>query len=54
VLPEVAQGVSWPTFIILLAGLLLLLFIPGMVSRWSKSALRNEATLKNKPHIKLK
>jgi len=54
VLPEVARGVSWPTFFVLLAGLLILLFIPGMVSRWNQSALRSGPTLKNKPHIKLK
>lgn len=54
VLPEVAQGVSWPTFLILLGGLLLLLFIPGMVSRGSQSALRNEPAQKKKPTIKLK
>jgi hypothetical protein len=54
VLPEVAQGVSWPTFIILLGGLLLLLFIPGMVNRWNQSAVRKETTRKKKPHIKLK
>ena len=53
VLPEVAQGVSWPTFILLLAGLLLLLFIPGMISRWSKSPLRNEQNQKKKSRIKL-
>lgn len=56
VLPEVAQSVSWPIFAAMLAGLLLLLFVPlaiGNLSRRQTSQAASPAAVK-KPIIKLK
>jgi VWFA-related protein len=54
VLPEVAQGVSWPVFLLLLGGLLLLLVLPGLINRRPKPEAHSLPTRKEKTHIKLK
>jgi len=53
VLPEVSGGASWSLFILLLAGLVLLLFLPMILSRIT-SLPGNLFAPKKKVHIKLK
>jgi VWFA-related protein len=53
VLPEVARGASWPIFIATLAGLVILLFLPMVISRLILAPGRLFAP-KKKVHIKLK
>jgi hypothetical protein len=57
VLPEAAESLSWPIFGALLAGLLVLLFVPQMLGnltqqKASPAAVATEAV--KKPNIKLK
>ena len=57
VLPEVASHASWSIFFALLAGLIVLLFVPGVIARFMdlKSAIGSRAAApKPKPQIKLK
>jgi VWFA-related protein len=54
VLPEVSGGVSWPLFLILLAGLVVLLFLPMLVSRMKILPGNNPLAPKKKVNIKLK
>lgn len=49
VLPEVAGAASWPVFLVLLAALVGLLFVPGLLGR-----LQGGLPRKRKPRIKLK
>jgi hypothetical protein len=56
-LPEVASQASWSIFFALLAGLIVLLFVPGVIARFMdlKSAIGSRtAAPKPKPQIKLK
>ena len=53
VLPEVSGGVSWPLFLLLLAGLVVLLFVPMILSR-VVTLPGNLFAPKKKVHIKLK
>lgn len=57
VLPEVPNSVSWTVFTVLLVGLVVLLFVPGLVSRFQmqKTARGSQGTTrKQKSRIKLK
>jgi len=53
VLPEVSQGVSWPIFIVTLAALVVLLFLPMIIGRLAP-ATGKAAAPKKKVNIKLK
>lgn len=56
VLPEVAESVSWPVFGAMLAGLLVLLFVPLTVTSlgWRPAGQAAKPSAAKKPHIKLK
>ena len=57
VLPEVASPASWTIFLVILAILVILLFVPGVISRFPvrKTAKASSGTSqKSKSHIKLK
>jgi len=56
VLPEVAQSVSWPIFGAMLAGLLVLLFVPLLIGRVSnqQTGQGSSSAPAKKPSIKLK
>jgi VWFA-related protein len=54
VLPEVAGGASWPIFLIFLAVLVGLLFVPGLIGRLQPGKARAGFLRRRKPRIKLK
>jgi len=54
VLPEVSSGASWPIFLVILAVLIGLLFIPGLLGRLQTGQGGSPFSRKKKPRIKLK